>query len=160
MRHIIKHTSTLLILLSATACGNYGHHDELKVDGFEEYVSRFENAARLTGHTDFEIKDLIIYFDESIRDIGDDALCTHGYNKSPTIQVSPQFWNRVSDAKREILIFHELGHCLLNQNEHRSDFRDGHPTSILNKSNANFEGPSLEYYESHRIEYYLELFNY
>lgn len=53
-------------------------------------------------------------------------------NKNPQITLNGSFWNQLSFTYKEQLLFHELGHCLLNRSHEGNDFYN--PTSIMNKS--------------------------
>jgi hypothetical protein len=43
-----------------------------------------------------------------------------------------QVWGSLTSSYREMLLFHELGHCLLNRSHQGNDFYN--PTSIMNAS--------------------------
>lgn len=53
-------------------------------------------------------------------------------NQNPQITLNGSFWNQLSFTYQEQLLFHELGHCLLNRAHEGNDFFN--PTSIMNKS--------------------------
>lgn len=63
------------------------------------------------------------------------------------IAIDEDYWKRASFGNQVALVFHELGHCLLNR-EHRPGFtfdgRRRYPTSIMHP-NANI-GPYLNHY--------------
>jgi hypothetical protein len=51
------------------------------------------------------------------------------------IEINPEHWAKYSEAKRESLIFHELGHCHLNLkhvNEHRTYFDQTDDSRVSN----------------------------
>ncbi len=56
----------------------------------------------------------IMFGDQSGNVIGVCQMWSDGYRQ---IQIDPGFWNNtnVSDARRKALIYHELGHCILNR---------------------------------------------
>lgn len=41
--------------------------------------------------------------------------CTRGGDFTPKIMISEHYWSYMSDGEREMLIDHELGHCVLNR---------------------------------------------
>ncbi len=50
---------------------------------------------------------------------------------SPHIRINPDQWQTLGETGRQILLFHELGHCVLNR-DHRTDRReDRSPASIM-----------------------------
>jgi hypothetical protein len=50
------------------------------------------------------------------------GLCETGGNKR-RVTFDPEFWNLVSETQKEILAYHEFGHCVLNR-PHRPDLLD------------------------------------
>lgn len=53
-------------------------------------------------------------------------------NQNPKITVNGKFWTALSGVYREQLLFHELGHCLLNRVHEGDNFYNPH--SIMNKT--------------------------
>jgi hypothetical protein len=97
------------------------------VDGFEHYVNLFQEQAADLGQT-IEVSDLVIRFKHiPIEDkkvvLG---ICWRGGNHVPTIDIDPEHWKGMSMVERELLMFHEMGHCLLRR-DHVEDY-----TSIMN----------------------------
>ena len=48
------------------------------------------------------------------------GLCETGYG-GRTVTLDPDFWNNVSETQKELLMHHELGHCILYR-PHRSTY--------------------------------------
>lgn len=95
----------ILSLLPLTACGEPGLNKEI-----EEYVHRFEAACGV----------------ESTATLGFGPMPNRkwiAFCHQPTREVflDEPFWKWASDLTKEQLIFHELGHCVLDQLEHRGD---------------------------------------
>jgi hypothetical protein len=74
------------------------------------------------------------------------------------VTVSRKFWNSASDTKKELLIYHELGHCILK--------RKGHTSGLISvegrvtvKSVMNLGLVSDTAYIKHKDYYINELFN-
>jgi hypothetical protein len=65
----------------------------------------------------------------------------------PTIQINPNIWPKLSEDERELLIFHELGHCVLNRDHVTSG-------SIMTP----YALP-VSYYVENREELWADLFN-
>lgn len=55
-----------------------------------------------------------------------------GQRVNLNIEIDPVFWEEANDTEREVLIFHELGHCVLNR-DHVEDIIEPYelPKSIM-----------------------------
>lgn len=67
------------------------------------------------------------------------------------IAISWQSWDNLADHEREMLMFHELGHCVLERKHTKKKFDNGQPLSIMYPSLS----PTVDWYDYNR-EYYLE----
>lgn len=47
------------------------------------------------------------------------------------IEIDPEWWSKANDLNREILMFHELGHCVLSQGHRNYELSDHCPGSIM-----------------------------
>lgn len=89
------------------------------------------------------------------------AVCVRSGDNPPTIRVNSHFWDNsyYTHAEREELIFHELGHCVLNRGHRQEtaqtlDYKYYMPVSIMNPYHIGRDRYSINY------EYYIkELFN-
>lgn len=59
------------------------------------------------------------------------GLCQYGRYINNHITIDKQFWNRSSNLAREMVVFHELGHCFLGRDHLENAFRSGHCESIM-----------------------------
>jgi len=123
---------------------------------FTEYLQRFEAEGLSRGHTfDPQNNGLIIEF----ADLKDNTAGLTHYEKPIRIEIDKTYWNDISkrtgaDAMKEDLIFHELGHGLLNRNHLNSTLPNGDWKSIMcggdkvnNRSwNINYRGIRHKYY--------------
>lgn len=80
--------------------------------------------------------------------------CTTYYDGHRQIEIDPVFWNTIPLNQQTVLIFHELGHCVLNRLHNWNRMADGCPASIMQISN--FGDPC---YMLHKAEYISELPN-
>ena len=71
---------------------------------------------------------------------------------SPTIFVSQAYWDELDSDAQEELLFHELGHCVLNRT-HNNALTSGLPVSMMN---GVFLGSGL--YVPNKAQYMRELF--
>ncbi len=81
------------------------------------------------------------------------AYCTPGNNQ---IKINNIYWDMMNDVAKEQVLFHELGHCML-QRDHREDTHpDGRKKSIMS---ARKRWVKNDTYVVHRKEYLDELFD-
>ncbi len=122
---------------------------------FVVYFERFAEEAKFRDYIfDWE-KELI---SARLISINDDAVgqCLTFNNGSNQINIDISYWNKSTDLEREFLVFHELGHCLLERSHLDQRNQDGTCTSMMNsgeslcKKNYNLET---------RKEYIDELFS-
>lgn len=106
---------TLLVLLATlVGCGPLVYienYDPREARGVPEevrpYVQLFEyEAGRASRDVTFGWKRLK---GERI------GVCTKYGGEYPEVHLDPDYWAEASDAEREMLVFHELGHCDLNR---------------------------------------------
>ena len=85
----------------------------------------------------------------------------NGMFEQPTILINESCWSQLNAAARESLIFHELGHALLNRIHIEGILANGHSKSIM-CAGADFDCSHLPDYVScpeHREYYIDELFD-
>lgn len=150
--------STLLVL---TACKK----EDIPPKTYEvpaiiqPYIDAFEQEAAARG-VELSIDNLIVEFESDLQ--GGDAagLCTFASQNNPTPHVrldTTSFNWRNNLYHREILVFHELGHCILNR-LHRDDLLpNGNIASMMRSTGEQIYGGSLNAFKR---DYYLdELFD-
>jgi hypothetical protein len=97
-----------LMLLVVVGCGKSPSYVQPEV---QEYVSRFEQAAASEGvHVDSSA--LIITLQDTGFSNNEQGIC---YFDRVTVTLNKKFWATAMDADKELLVFHELGHCLLGR---------------------------------------------
>jgi hypothetical protein len=134
-----------VVAITTSACGKAYIEPE-----FMPYVQTFEDA---TGkRVDISMK----FVDRLDKDDIIKGMCwNRGFTKD--IEISAKHWNwGMSEASKEALILHELGHCVLGR-EHTSvedtmDEGDNCPNSIMDKNSAPYWC-----YEKHKDHYLNEL---
>ena len=76
------------------------------------------------------------------------------YSRGPNqIELSRSNWNRGTETFKEMLLFHELGHCALGRGHFNATHSGGRPESLMNSWLF-----SQNFYRQHRDEYLKELF--
>ena len=146
--------------LCFTSCKN---SKEYNVDSsFVEYLQRFETEGASRGHTfDPQANGLIIEFGNLANN---DAGLTH-YEKPIRIQIDRTYWNAISksagaDLMKEDLIFHELGHGLLNRDHLNTTLANGDWKSMMcGGDKVNNRSWNINYHGMRRKYYVDELFN-
>lgn len=61
------------------------------------------------------------------------GVCVRNDDEPNRVAVDQEAWTNGSQAIRELIVFHELGHCILNR-EHLDDEQDGVCVSIMTSS--------------------------
>lgn len=107
-------------MLPLSACGPL---PDAQVEGdLLPYVNRFEEV---WGHkVTFQVYQTVI-------DPQYGGICYGMGTSAQVVIINSTYWDSLTDAAKEQLMFHELGHCALNR-QHREDINsDGSPVSIM-----------------------------
>lgn len=69
------------------------------------------------------------------------GLCTYSTDRQNHIienhvTIDLAFWNQFSDSFKEMIVFHELGHCVLGQGHREGQLEDGRCLSIMRSGSA------------------------
>ncbi len=114
---------------------------------FDPYIERFESyynspvKSTINFGTKFEGKVI--------------GVCYYPFRK---IEINKLYWDKASDTEKEMLIFHELGHCELHRDHNKSFILDNNnneiPESLMYPKMFN---PNI--YLNYRDYYIMELFN-
>lgn len=84
------------------------------------------------------------------------GLCNHNTNEPNHVIIDENFWTRSSTLKKELIIFHELGHCYLTLGHNDNKNNDGTCSSIMRSGT----GGCIDMYNSGNRDTYLdELFD-
>lgn len=142
------HLSVLLALV-ATGCGTKTYHVDPQI---QPYIDRFVKTSNEVGAP--------VVVDNLVASIGTTAKtdyagqCVIG-NGTPTMTLNSIYWPTFDDALREELVFHELGHCVLNRLHNNDVDARGIPVSIM-YGQMQVEG----IYSDHRADWFVEMFWY
>ena len=79
------------------------------------------------------------------------ACSTNGHNIRD-ITIDKSFWNRANSLLREMVIFHELGHCILGRGHSEGSLQNGICRSIMRSG----LGSCRDAYNTTNRDYYLE----
>lgn len=97
-----------------------------------EFVPYYESFVREARAEKIGVEgvSISIVFGETIKN--NVAECVYGYTAK--VIVSRAFWNVTVENMKEALIFHELGHCILNRDHNDALRSDQSPVSIMFRS--------------------------
>lgn len=132
----MKKMLIVLISLFGYSCGDAANIDRLRPkisieSDFQGYVDNFILDSKKYSNG-VEIKSLIMKFtqlDENNEEREDNlvilgacyASINHEY-LAPLVVIEERYWFDLLDAQKELLIYHELGHCLLQREHTEIDF--------------------------------------
>lgn len=124
------------------------------------YIDLFEQEAAKRGQN-INIDNLRVLYEGDLVNGTAAGTCTypHASDPIPTVRFDTTSLNWTNNASsKELLVFHELGHCVLNRREHRDDLLpNGNYSSIMRSTGAQVYGGALNDYKR---DYYLdELFD-
>jgi hypothetical protein len=140
----------MIIMVLMTSCGEDLYDDELAA-----YVERFKNEAA--------DREVAVDFDQHPIEVrlaflpDDIALgrCMKDFSNSHKVIINSLFWDLNTELEKEKLIFHELGHCVLNRPHLDAKDLNGTCKSIMHSG----QSCSDNYNETTRKAYLDELFN-
>ena len=154
--------STLLFLLCIVfswSCQNDSLEDE------EPEITNENIASLLTPYFEtFREKaleyDLVVDYSEAnvtaeLKSINEGSIagtCTTNGNDLRHIVIDQSFWNQASHLIREMVIFHELGHCILGRGHTESSFSNGICRSIMRSGLGN----CTDAYTTENRDYFIE----
>ncbi|MEQ9375660.1 MAG: putative metallopeptidase [Imperialibacter sp.] len=155
IKNIPTESSFLIVLglagmFALTGCGTNVPHD---VSG---YVDSFIDEAKLRG---YDLSDarrgLIVEFTDLPDNKGGSSKSSFFTN---LIKLDPFIWKQMNDRQREMLVFHELGHCVLGRKHKNETLLLGECASIMKEGGENTCVADI-YSESWRSYYIDELFD-
>ena len=133
---------SILSLLLFVSCGDtYDYRESDTIAGTGEvdaelsvYLERFEDDMGVTipDHLSINVVETL----ENVYNSNVDAVCWSRGGVGEKIEIRRSRWEELSEASREQLLYHELGHCVLDKG-HKSGNRWGSqgywcPPSIMN----------------------------
>lgn len=140
----------VVILFLVCSCSVFKIKDKTRFSNVNQevlqYVKTFEWYKKST------VKKLVIEFSDDFSHMNPSrGKCLPA---KATIKINTLMWEEASDIEREMLVFHELGHCDLEREHDSSKSRIGRcPGSIMY-----WQGVSPNCYERYKERYIKELF--
>jgi hypothetical protein len=121
-------TIAAVSMFAMSACGRA---PTLEIDAeLLPYVIEFEQHGGEVG-APVKVQDLIAGFG-NLDNPRSNGVCELQQGETPKIIISRTKWDRMTEEKRESLMFHELGHCILGRKHDSSTTQDGIPASLMN----------------------------
>jgi len=139
----------LLISCGVEPSGTTGSKGiELETSEFYKYINLFEAISPESNKqkiTSLEVKFGVLELPEVGR-------CTYAAEKRPVIVIDKEYWFNSTEDSKEVLMLHELGHCILFRNH--VEVKQGEiPSSLMNPSMITL------YYKRDKEKYRKELFS-
>jgi len=120
------------------------------------YARRFAEEAR-ERNVSVDLSDLTLVFTDEMIVVDGQSFCGYAFNfnsdSPPYVEIARSCWEEYSDEQREILVFHELGHALLQRAHHNDYLPSGSLASLMNSVNT------VSVYDSYTLvkrAYYLD----
>lgn len=125
-----------LLLYLLMGCEKSNDMSEVRIDDeLQRYFDSFASAGAERGvSVDYEsaqVEGLISELDDQVS-----GQCQHDADAPDRVVIDPDYWGRISHMQREFIIFHELGHCLLNRSHMDDSNEDGSCASIMHSSSS------------------------
>lgn len=119
------------------------------------YFSSFEKEAELRGIS-IDLHQMEITGEiKNIPESNVAGLCQYGRHIHH-ITIDAPFWNRADHLTREMVVYHELGHCALGLGHREADNNSGACLSIMNSGTTDC---NVRYSQANRDYYLDELFS-
>ena len=146
----------MLILASCSKEINIVSQGELSDEPvLSTYLARFEREAALRGFNLNLADRNLTYSIIEIEEQNVAGYCQYHNNVATDIVIDKSFFEQASDSWREMVIFHELGHCVLYRGHEEATLNNGTCASIMRSGVQDCQ----DAYNSETRTYYLnELF--
>ncbi|MCB0417744.1 MAG: hypothetical protein H6617_00785 [Bdellovibrionaceae bacterium] len=142
-----------IVLFSVQAHGMAPRRPSLSVDKeVAPYYQSFQDLAQTYGAS--FIADRIVFSFTNFWFSSVVGMCTYRGGSTNYVDFSSSAWRSGSGTFKEMLVFHELGHCLLGRGHTNTSYSDGRKESIMNSYIF-----SQSTYRAYRDEYLKELFS-
>lgn len=120
------------------------------------YFLNFETEARRRGiNVDLTDARIVGRMDQ-INEGNVIGTCSYNGHQPNLVTIDLNYWNRVGQLGREMVVFHELGHCFLGRGHLESAFLNGVCASLMNSGTS---GCQVAYTATNREAYVDELFS-
>jgi len=131
-------------------------NENSNINSIQYYFDLFEEEAFKKGFN-IDLEALGIYYTvENIEGEFVAGSCTYNSHAPNKVTIDTDFWQNSTQSAKEMVVFHELGHCVLGRDHREGRDTDGFCISIMRSG----DGSCKDTYSAQTKEYYmLELFN-
>lgn len=113
---------------------------------FEEFEEEAENRGLSYDLNQYNLIGTI----EDISDEGVAGTCSYGFRSPRHVTIDFPFWQNSGFFSKEMVVFHELGHCILSRDHSEALTGNGFCASIMRSGTGNcrtlYNGQNREYY--------------
>lgn len=132
-------SSIFLLIWALNGCGHSILYD---ATFFDSYVKLFEQESVTYGNPQ-RVTDLVITFSNTLPD-NIAGRCDLGFDQTPSIRINIALWEMFGPERREMLVLHELGHCILGLDH--DDTRSAIMNTMLPLSYNEHRAEMLQFY--------------
>ena len=161
MKKLIIHVG-LIVLALVLVVGCTSDDSKINIDpSFQKYVDRFVEAALEREIViDFSDTGLEVQFDDLPEESAGECSELGSFSSgSHRIRISTDFWQEADELAKEVLIFHELGHCELGRIHDNQIFSTMDWKSIMRGFPLPQKDPAVNFTGIRKSYYLDELFN-
>jgi len=126
----------------------YANVDERLWEYFEEFEAEAEERGLEYNLNNFNLIGSI----EDIHEDGVAGTCSYGFRSPRDVTIDLPFWQGSGYFGREMVVFHELGHCILDRDHSEATTGNGFCASIMRSGTGNCR----TLYNNQNREYYLD----
>ena len=131
--------STVCVLMMNMSSCTQDNNNEIETE-LQVHFDNFVEAAATNG-MNISIEELDIGgYIENIQVRGTLGQCKSYSNGSKQVVIDQPYWDRADEMEREYLVFHELGHCILDRDHLDSKDANGNCTSIMQSGDNSCKG--------------------
>jgi len=154
-----KNTARWILILSVMIGSWSCNKDETELfvaDPLQEYFDRFQVEGAARNVTVDYVASRVSGYLRIITQSGVIGQCAHNDTKPNTVIIDQIYWNTATDLEKEFVVFHELGHCVLNREHTDASDNQGDCISIMTSGTGSCH---IEYTVATRTALLDELFN-
>lgn len=101
-----------LALMMVALFAGCGHPLKLDIQAGQAQLASFVVEVRAR-NKNIEVNDLVVKLGTLVGNTV--GLCSAQEGSTPVITLDSAFWSRATEIEKEVLMFHELGHCILGK---------------------------------------------
>ena len=126
-----------IIVMALLSCRQDGVIPDVSVD--ERLLTHFEQFTHEAAMRGILLDFASAPVEGKIENIGDadvSGQCQHKSNQPNTVMIDLDYWERASGYEREFIVFHELGHCVLEREHLDAETQGRRCASIMHSGTS------------------------